>query len=289
MTTRCRDCDPVPKVARAGEIVEHRGTRVQVMHEGSLVKAGGYHGEWMAEIIRRLRGHHEPQEELLFHHLLAAARPGTLMVEVGAFWAYYTNWWLGAVPGSRAVCVEPDVNNMAVGRANLALNGRTAIWVAASAGEPSDEAPFVRESDGATVSLPRHSVESLLAAIGDPAVEMLHLDCQGAELPFLESVRRPAGEGRLRFVMVSTHHESISGSPTTHGDCLRLLQDAGATILAEHTVDESFSGDGLIVASFLPADAGIELPSISRNIAADRKSTRLNSSHEWISRMPSSA
>jgi len=269
MTATCRDCDSVPKVPGAGQIVNHRGTRVQVMHEGSLMTAGGYHGDWMSEIIRRLRGHHEPQEELLFHHLLAAARPGTLMVEVGAFWAYYTNWWLGAVPGSRAVCVEPDANNMAVGRANLALNDRSATWVAASVGDSREEVPFVRESDGATVSLPRHSVESLLATLGNPSVEMLHLDCQGAELAFLASVQGPAREGRLRFAMVSTHHGSISGSPTTHGDCLRLLQDAGATILAEHTVDESFSGDGLIVASFLPADAGIVLPSISRNTPAE--------------------
>ena len=191
------------------------------------------------------------------------------MVEVGAFWAYYTNWWLGAVPDSRAVCVEPDANNMEIGRANLALNGRSATWVVASVGDPSAEGPFVRESDGAAVSLPCHSLVSLLASLGDPAVEMLHLDCQGAELPFLESVHRPAREVRLRFVMVSTHHRSISGSPTTHDDCLRLLQDAGATILAEHSVQESFSGDGLIVASFLPADAGIELPSISRNRPRD--------------------
>jgi FkbM family methyltransferase len=65
--------------------------------------------------------------------------------------------------------------------------------------------------------------------------------------------------------VVSTHHASISGSPTTHQDCLRQLERLGATILCEHTVEESFSGDGLIAASFLPADATIVLPAISRN------------------------
>lgn len=266
MTVGCRDADPIPKVADAGRTLDRGGTRVQVMHEGSLVVAGGYYGEWMERIIRGLRGHHEPQEELAFHHLLAACRPGTLMIEVGAFWAYYANWWLGAVPGARAACVEPDANHRSIGERNLALNGRRATWIEASVGrEASPPAPFVRESDGARVALPCHSLESLLDALGRPEVEMLHLDCQGAELHFLESVGPAARAGLLRFVMVSTHHASISGSPSTHGDCLRLLQDEGAAILCEHTVDESFSGDGLIVASFRPGDASLRLPAPSRN------------------------
>ena len=266
MTVRCRDTDAIPKVADAGRVIDHQSWRVQVMHEGTLVVAGCYDGEWTTPIVRKLRGHHEPQEELVFHHLLHACRPGTLMIEVGAFWAYYTNWWLGAVPGSRAVCVEPDANNLAVGQRNLAINGRTATWVRASVGKAAAPATsFVQYSDKAAVSVPCHSLESLLDSLGRPAVEMLHLDCQGAEFPFLGSIDRAAEEGLLRFVVVSTHHESISGSPTTHGDCVRLLQDRGAAILCEHTIDESFSGDGLVVASFRPADAAIPVPAISRN------------------------
>ena len=74
MTVSCRDADPVPKVAGAGEIFEREGQRLQLMHEGTVVKADSYHGPWVTEIIRRLQGHHEPQEELLFHHLLAHCR-----------------------------------------------------------------------------------------------------------------------------------------------------------------------------------------------------------------------
>lgn len=265
MTAGCRDSDPIPKVPRAGAVVRRDGQRVQVMHEGSLVVADGYCGPWMTEIITRLRGHHEPQEELVFHHLLGACRPGTLLIEVGAYWAYYTNWWLGAVPGARAVCVEPDEHNMAIGRRNLALNGRTATWIQAAVGAAADAIAFRRESDGTTTTLPSHSLESLLDLLGRPAVEMLHVDCQGAELPFLASISRAARDGLVRFVVVSTHHVSISGSATTHGDCVRLLEEAGATILCEHTVAESFSGDGLIAASFLEADAAIGIPALSRN------------------------
>ena len=266
MTLRCRDTDPIPKVPRAGEVIEHDGLKVQVMHDGTCVVAGGYHGEWMTQIIRGLNGHHEPQEELAFHHLLRHCRPGTMIIEVGAFWAYYTNWYLGAVAESTAVCVEPDANNLACGERNLAINGRSATWVNACVGRDHAAAMSVRrESDGVTVAVPQHSLDSILTLVGRRPIEMLHVDCQGAELPFLESLASATHEALLRFVVVSTHHASISGSPTTHQDCLRRLQSLGATILCEHTVEESFSGDGLIVASFHAADAAIEMPPFSRN------------------------
>lgn len=70
MTVGCHDCASIPKVMNAGQIVTERGERVQVMHNGLKVLAGGYHGDWMAEIITRLRGHHEPQEEMVFHEVL---------------------------------------------------------------------------------------------------------------------------------------------------------------------------------------------------------------------------
>ena len=266
MTTGCRDTDQIPKVKHAGAVFTHAGRHVQRMHEGTLVEAGAYQGPWMQRIIRDLRGHHEPQEELLFHHLVARCRPDTTIVEIGAFWAYYTNWYLGAVPGSRAVCVEPDANNLACGQRNLALNGRTALWINACVGSaPADAVSLRRESDGAVVSVPCHSFDTLLDQVGRRPVEMLHLDCQGAELSLLQSLGAAVREGLLRFVVVSTHHASISGSATTHEDCRRLLERLGGTILCAHTVEESFSGDGLIVATFVPADATIALPPISRN------------------------
>jgi hypothetical protein len=52
-----------------------KGSVLQLIHEVTVVKADGYDGPWVTEIIRRLQGHHEPQEELLFHHLLADCRP----------------------------------------------------------------------------------------------------------------------------------------------------------------------------------------------------------------------
>ena len=257
MTVSCRDTDRLPKVPGAGEVVEQNGQRLQIMHEGTRVIADGYCGGWMTEVIRDLRGHHEPQEELLFHHLLTHVRPGSLFVELGAYWAYYTNWYLGAVPGSTALCVEPDPANLEVGRRNLTLNGRTATFIPAFVGSP---APRSRAGNREHLDM-----DAVLSRVGGRPIEMLHMDVQGAELPFIQSMRRAVEQRLIRFVVVSTHHQSISGSATTHEDCVEAVQALGAKVFSEHNVFESCSGDGLIVASFLPADSSIVLPEMSRN------------------------
>ena len=66
--------------------------------------------------------------------------------------------------------------------------------------------------------------------------------------------------GLVRFLIVSTHHRAISGDPLTHQKALRLLVDASAHVIAEHSVSESFSGDGLIAVSFDPRDRDFTVP-----------------------------
>ena len=167
MTCRCRDCDSIPKVPDAGRVIDLNGQRVQIMHEGSRVVADGYCGNWTTRIIESLRGHHEPQEELVFHHILKHVRPETRMVELGAFWAYYSNWYLGAVSGSEAILVEPDENHLACGKVNLELNGRSAMLVNACIGSCHiASVAMSRESDHQVVDIPCHNMGSLLKVMG---------------------------------------------------------------------------------------------------------------------------
>lgn len=58
------------------------------MHEGTFVEVNAYEGNWITKIIFDLKGHHEPQEEFLFHSLLSEVRTGTQIVELGSYWAY---------------------------------------------------------------------------------------------------------------------------------------------------------------------------------------------------------
>ncbi|MCP1831684.1 FkbM family methyltransferase [Bradyrhizobium sp. USDA 4532] len=270
MTISCRDCDVVEKVPNAGCIELHDGERVQIMHNGLMVVAGGYYGAWMADIIAALKGHHEPQEELGFHALLSHCRPGSLFVELGAFWAYYSLWYLKAVPGSEAICVEPDPNNLDVGRKNAALNGFTnrVRFVQGWVGElASSSHEAVAESIGQLVKLPCYDMAAIANLVNDRVIEILHVDAQGAELGLLRSMSGTNMQTKVRFVVVSTHHASISGSASVHADCMAEIVRQGGTILCQHTIDESYSGDGLIIASFCPEDRDMILPKVSRNKA----------------------
>lgn len=260
LTCSCRDTDGIPKVAGAGEV--HDG--VQTMHNGVRVVAGGYYGDWMIEIIRRLHGHHEPQEELAVHAVLErlamTAGPSPVVMELGAFWAYYSVWALHRLPGARAFLVEPDPAYLEVGRRNIELNGMTATFLqAAVGGEARPPEPFECESDGVTRYIGIEGLRSLSRRFGLDRIDLLFVDVQGAETALLEGGRDLLAAGAVRFLVLSTHHEVISGDPLTHDRCRSLLVGVGAHVIAEHTPGESVSGDGLLVVSLDPRDRDLHV------------------------------
>jgi hypothetical protein len=108
--------------------------------------------------------------------------------------------------------------------------------------------------DGTIHQTVQHDLRSLLQLGGLDYADVVLSDIQGAESILLERARDDLAAGRVRFLIVSTHHHSISGDPLTHQHALELLTQAGAHVIAEHSVSESYSGDGLIAVSFDPRD-----------------------------------
>lgn len=270
LAVSCTDTADIPKVPDAGDVHTVDSQEVQVMHNGVVVARDCYYGPMMTEIIRQLRGHHEPQEEAAFHAALeriAADGSDGVMVELGSHWSYYSLWFLNNVPDGRAICVEPDPSNLAVGQRNFELNHRTAAFVHAAVGRDATAAEPFRCEDGIHRPVPTVSFDSLLATFDLDRIDMLLLDVQGAEHAFLEGAGPRLAE-RVRFVVVSTHHHSISGTHLTHELCLELLVKAGAHVFAEHSIAESFTGDGLIAASFDERDRDLAVP-LSRARAKD--------------------
>lgn len=261
LTVAVDDCDALPKVPDAGEVVQRDGRQVQVMHNGVVVEAGGYFGDWMAEIVRCLRGHHEPQEELVFarvlEHLRATGLTAPRVVELGAFWAYYSLWALQEFPDAQVVLLEPDPANLELGKRNLALNGRTATVVHGVMGREPGATQEFGNLDGSVTQVRQYDLEGLLQETGLDRVDLLLCDVQGGEQFLFTQAGALLRSGRVRFAVVSTHHHSISGDALTHQRLLRELVQLGAHVVVEHTVGESCSGDGLIVVSFDPADADL--------------------------------
>jgi FkbM family methyltransferase len=266
ITTLCRDADALPKVANAGAVVQQPdGTRVQIMHNGIRVIAGGYYGPWMQDLITRCHGHHEPQEEVLFAEIMKHLDARATMFELGGFWSFYSIWFLTQDRRRRAFIVEPDPAHLETGRTNARLNDCEAVFIPAFVGgSAAPPSPFTTEESGVVV-LPRVSVPDLMATHAIEHLDLLHCDAQGIELAVLESCVDLAAAGRLGWIVVSTHSHHISGDPLTHQRCLAVLRRSGAHILAEHDVHESFSGDGLIIAKFGAVPEGWRTPLISYN------------------------
>ena len=89
--------------------------------------------------------------------------------------------------------------------------------------------------------MPCVAIDDFLAQEGITFLDILHADIQGAELEMLEGCRRSLMENRIGYLFVSTHADK-------HAACMAVIRRAGYQLVAEHSVEESCSGDGLIVA-----------------------------------------
>jgi FkbM family methyltransferase len=260
--TSIRVTDRISKVAQAGLIREVDGQQVQVMHNGVVVEKDCYGGTWMTEVIARLRGHHEPQEEIAFAEIvdrLEADTSDPVMVELGSFWAYYSLWFKHQIPSATVVLVEPDPVNIQVGVRNFALNGLTpSSVVQAAVGAPGESTvDIVCESDGVMRAIRAVTLDELISDERLPSVDLVLCDVQGAEVEMLIGAARSIASGKVRFMVISTHWSDTD--PLIHQTCRSRLEQLGGHVICEHTLPESCSGDGLIVVSFDPRDRGLHI------------------------------
>lgn len=268
MSIQCKDSEYIPKVPQAGQTFEGENGRYQLMHNDVKVVEGGYLGLWTTELIKLLRGHHEPQEERAFHEILKFIPENSTMIELGSWWSYYSLWFQKEISGAKNYMIEPDPSYLEIGRKNFSLNGMSGNFLNAAIGKQTIEHAMVRcESDNVERPMPIITVDDFCDREGIDKVDLVLCDIQGYELEMLQGSARSIEKGMLRFVVISTHHHTISNDPLIHQKCLSFLQEHGAYILIEHTVSESYSGDGLIVASFTPADRSIPPIEISRNLS----------------------
>jgi FkbM family methyltransferase len=262
LTISCRDTDYIPKVKNAGSSIKRGKDTLQVMHNGLVVEKGGYFGDWMAEIITSLKGHHEPQEEKVFYEVLNRVNPDSWMIELGSFWAYYSIWFNKQIKGANNLCCEPDPENIKVGKRNAKHNNVNLNFINSLAGSKDKKiVRFEPESmPGATIKVPIRTVDSLVEEYSIKNLELLHLDVQGSELEALVGSDQSIRSKKVRFIFVSTHHYAISNNPDIHNTCLEFIKERGGHIISSHTIQESFSGDGLIVASFSKEDRDFIVP-----------------------------
>lgn len=256
------DCASVPKVPGAGAIHQAPdGRRYQLMHNGVKVLVDSYYGDLNTRIIERFRGHHEPQDERVFHAALAALPDQITMIELGSYWAYYSMWAQATKSGVRSILMEPVDHHMAIGKANLELNGMSAEFVRAYVGS-SSAPPHRVQLEGVTLEgIERLCLDDLLERSGVSFAHIVHADVQGAEVEMLRGAEGALRSRRVGYIFLATHSDRLDR------DSLQFLREYDCVILAELTRAESYTTDGLIVARPRSFD-GID------PIAISKKTTR---------------
>jgi hypothetical protein len=230
----CQDADYIPKVPLAGSVQKGAdGITWQIMHNGIKVLADAYYDRFNTEIVRRLRGHHEPQEEKAFHEVLKQIRPGGVMIELGAYWGYYSLWFHKDIAGSINYLIEAVAENLRVGQRNFQLNGF----------EGHFKRGLIGKEENLTGNPPTITVDGFIRHEALGRIAILHADIQGHEYEMLLGAKTSIRQGLFEFIFISSHGFKV------HAQCLRFLRKYGYRILCEHTPAESFAVDGLIVAT----------------------------------------
>ena len=241
-TISCMDCSEIEKVPLAGEILEDT---YQVMHNGVKVIRGGYHGTWMESIIRELKGHHEPQEEKAFDLVMNRIKTNQagVMIELGSNWAYYSMWFNKVLKDPINIMLEPTKEKLDIGKRNFKANDMSGIFENVFIGRESKEDSTFVDWDGKSYALSKVCIDDIASKYELEDITILHSDIQGAEYDMLLGAQRLLNNKQIEYLFVSTHGDVI------HNDCLNYLLSKQYTILCEHNVSESYSADGLIVAS----------------------------------------
>lgn len=223
----------IPRNANAGFLKDYYIT----MHNGVKVCANGYYGEGNLNMLVENKGVHEPQEERAFAEVVECLPEQCTMLELGAYWGFYSLSLLALRPKAKCFLVEPDPVNLLSGKINFRLNGREGVFLQAGVDRSPQTKPHII------------SVDSFCKDNGIEHLNILHADIQGFELAMLDGAQGMLSRSRVDFVFVSTHTNAL------HASCLKSLLSVGYDILADADLDNTFSVDGLIVAKRRTLDA----------------------------------
>lgn len=224
----CPDNALIDRHRHAGKVIKGK----QVMHNGIMVTLGGYYGEPIVQMLLKNKGVHEPQEEHAFKQVLNEMSDGATMIELGAYWSFYSIWFNKEIKNARNYLVEPDALNMIYGLNNLRINNVKGKFTNAYIGKVSEKV------DGTTLIC----IDDYVSENNIKFIDILHSDIQGYEHEMLLGASKTINEHKIGYIFISTHGNKV------HYECLDFLEQNDFKILCNADEDDTYSLDGLIVA-----------------------------------------
>lgn len=226
---QCPDNEKIRRVPNAGLIEGD----TQMMHNGVRIHVGSYYGDGNTVLLWRNKGVHEPQEEKVFEEILEYLPSNATMLELGAFWAFYSMSFQRKIRSGTNYLIEPDPHALLSGKHNFRLNGFTGHFFNYGISDTCEAKP------GMT---PTITVDQFLTDQKIGHLHILHSDIQGYELKMLSGAKNNLQAGNIDYVFISTHSNEL------HESCKSFLVEMDYQILCDANLDETFSWDGLIVA-----------------------------------------
>ena len=194
------------------------------MHNGIKVVKDCYYGDFSRILILN-KGCHEPAEERMFKMILDDIPEHGTMIELGSYWAFYTMWFNKVINNAKNYCIEPDINNLNIGKQNCLLNNVNADFTQGFIGKHN-------------VNICEFIKTKKITDIG-----ILHSDIQGYELEMLTDIQPLLIDNKIKYLFISTHSDYL------HYKCIDLLKNNNYRIIASADYEtETFCFDGIIVA-----------------------------------------
>jgi hypothetical protein len=228
-------------VENAGEMKDG----LLVMHNGIVIEPLSYYRYPILKMLLNNRGIHEPQEEYVFQEVLKEMPVGATMIELGAYWSFYSMWFNKSIENAKNYMIEPC--NIEYGITNFEYNKLKGNFFQYYI----TNKPSVNEDGSVNIS-----VDSFIADNNIDFVDILHSDIQGYELLMLNGAHNLLTRRKVGYVFISTHSDEL------HADCERVMDEMGFIQLCSANLGETYSQDGLLVYKN-PEYKGIEKIEIS--------------------------
>jgi hypothetical protein len=201
-----------------------------IMHNGILISPLSYYNFPMLELLFLNNGVHEPQEEYVFQEVLKYIPDGAVMLELGAYWSFYSMWFNSEISKANNYLIEPeDINS---GITNFELNKMKGDFTKAYISDKSSDTI----NGTATVC-----VDDFIDEKSIEFIDVLHSDIQGYEFKMLMGAEKVLDGKQVGYIFISTHSNEL------HYQCMKHLELKGYELVCSYDMDESFSWDGLIV------------------------------------------
>ena len=237
------DNNKIKQVANAGTFNKDENL---VMHNGLIIDPLSYYNFPMLELLFLNKGVHEPQEEFVFQEVLANIPDGAVMLELGAYWSFYSMWFNAEVDSAKNYMIEPE--DIESGKTNFKLNKLNGDFTKA----------YISDNSNETINkTPTVCVDDFIDEKNIEFLDILHSDIQGYEYKMLQGAENLLNKKQVGYIFISTHSNEI------HYQCMEHLKLKGYNLVCSYDMDESYSWDGLLVFKN-PSYKGLETIDVSK-------------------------